>query len=771
MKNKKLKSNIDNFDANGDCTIQHNAIRNSIQWDPNAEDQVTSIDYLLKATDFDAAYIDSRKQLIKECISFIDDSVEREKAITIVRSYGRKFENRRLLTKEINKMRKNRKVETDERDAAPMSAGTDVRGQGPLIIPDPSQPPVYDDLYDPVLMRGAMTLNRHPDYHIEQPFRAYTYDVLTDCVGQLLFADIKPLDFMYRYQGQQVIFDDSAFRNFEPLNSESIKSAITMIGWYKWTTQKGATGSGSQLILEHMGAPDDNFLRYLCRSRKFRDTFPLLKRFVHGFYVGMQSNGQISIITDKGYSPQTKIFVRNDSILDNTKWDKEAISLEEARAAYDDIVEDAFNSVPFRDEIDIVHAMAAVITCKVRHLFGPSITFPLFAIEAPQHRSGKSTLNDIITTLGTNSEVAGRIPFDDDKGITSKEEKGKVDDYQLRNALIAVLVEGFETITLNNADGSIKSRLLEDILTQGNLFFRILGGNKSIIYGTDDIPSVLFFINGNHLRLAGALARRALFIRIVKQPFVGPKRQNPIGYVTPGSGSGAQRHQNNLAIILNYWIQQGCPQKEVPRSYTGSQPWYALVGGILESILGSEPMELFSITSNEDGLNPGELAWHDYFLALVQIKGAVAVSEVKAGTVSGTMVDLNSKDAIEQIEKIGWYHIDPVVRRLALSDVHDGEIVEGEDITPGMLDDLTYSKKQDNRYQFLKEGIARYKDCIVCEYDGCSVYLRSVKYDANKADWVNKLRELYYFEVAGDTNIEPAPELFTDGDTTEDVPL
>ena len=231
---------------------------------------------------------------------------------------------------------------------------------------------------------------------------------------------------------------------------------------------------------------------------------------MHGFYLGMQTDGKTRIITEKGYNPETKIFVRNDSILDNSKWDRQGITLEEARAAYDDIVEDAFHSVPFRDEIDIVHAMAAVLTCKVRHLFGPSLTFPLFAIEAPQFRSGKSTLNDIITTLGTNNEVAGRIPFDDDKTINSKEDKGKVDDYQLRNALIAVLVEGFETITLNNADGTIKSRLLEDILTQGNLFFRILGGNKSIIYGTDDSPSVLFFINGNHLRLAGALAQSCL---------------------------------------------------------------------------------------------------------------------------------------------------------------------------------------------------------------------------------------------------------------------
>ncbi|HEY2559930.1 MAG TPA: hypothetical protein VGI48_09515 [Caldimonas sp.] len=150
----------------------------------------------------------------------------------------------------------------------------------------------------------------------------------------------------------------------------------------------------------------------------------------------------------------------------------------------------------FVDELDESVALAFMLTSFVRPVLP---TCPAFAIDAHAPGSGKSTLVRMQARLATGREPAF---------LTLSE-----DAVEMQKLLFAALLEGDQSIAIDNIVIALQSAVLAIMLTAPVYRARILGLSQNASVPTKAVIS----LNGNNLQIVGDLTRRVLISRLDPQ--------------------------------------------------------------------------------------------------------------------------------------------------------------------------------------------------------------------------------------------------------------
>ena len=565
---------------------------------------------------------------------------------------------------------------------------------------------------------------------------------------------------------QKVILD-SQTDSFRPLDQNSVRAITSHFWMYRWIMKN------DDLMLRSEPGPTRDLLLELCQNSYFLGKIPRLDRIFSEFCIAKKQD-KIQFLTEKGYDAETKIRLTKNSVIDQDRL-QSPITEEDAKNAWDDIEQDAFKDVAFATDIDRLHAMAAMFSFKVLPIFSDTAWLPLFAINAPEGGQGKSTLTSIITSLGTGQiEGQATIPLLRESNWDRLEH---IDSYQLQTNLGPELLKQPTSIVFDNVEGLMKSDYIERMTTE-TVGIRMIGTGIITKYGSKQCPKLPTFINGNQLQLGGALPRRSLLINLQKfEGFSIDSRWEPKDYIVE---SEAQvRHQTNIAIILQYWIEQGMPQKQAPKIFNGSKGWYGIIGGLCELIIGQDNMKGFALVNDDANIDQREWSINQVFTEILPLRGAIALH---AG-VNGHIED--DELTKELLEDKHFKSVDDEIINIALRPnlTGDEDKDEPDKTKPeGYLDEFTKAKSKANRRAFWKNVLEEKKNRKVCEYDDKNVILFCIQYDAEKASWVPKReKRVWYLGVTSKEAIEPedtkvadnqpADEPADEPGTQDDVPF
>lgn len=137
----------------------------------------------------------------------------------------------------------------------------------------------------------------------------------------------------------------------------------------------------------------------------------------------------------------------------------------------------------------------ALVVTAIRRPWLPRA--PMFVATAPTPGSGKGLLMSTACTIAFGSDPA-TFTFGEDEAEQSKR-------------LAAALLAGASAIMLDNVNnGTIEGDQLEAALTADTISLRPLGQSRQVRVST----STLLLANGNHCRVGGDMARRALVIQL-----------------------------------------------------------------------------------------------------------------------------------------------------------------------------------------------------------------------------------------------------------------
>lgn len=213
-------------------------------------------------------------------------------------------------------------------------------------------------------------------------------------------------------------------------------------------------------------------------------------------------------------------------------------SKEEARAALDEIFAPA-RYFPFDTEADKSVWLAAMLTVVVRGLLSRC---PAFIFDAPSAGSGKTYLCEMVGVLGLGVKPPAASWGE------SEEENSKV--------LFSMLREGDPVMLFDNVMTEIGSADLCKALTSSDIKGRILGVSENAILGT----RTLLMFNGNNVRIAGDMTRRAVRCRIdakLEKPDERSFDFHPVAYVENNRPALVRA----AIVVLRAYVSAGKPAK------------------------------------------------------------------------------------------------------------------------------------------------------------------------------------------------------------------
>jgi putative DNA primase/helicase len=271
------------------------------------------------------------------------------------------------------------------------------------------------------------------------------------------------------------------------------------------------------------------YQKYDIKQKRWRETDPpdkLVNRILTSGHVGvpdivgvitspiMRRDG--SIITTPGYDAKTKLWYKPTSNIDlppigTTKAD--------AEKALEDLKE-LISECAFVSDVDRSVALAAMMTVVLRAAFRVA---PMFFINKPEAGTGGSYLVKIISTLALGREAVPLNLSDDPKEMVKE--------------LSAAAYEAKPILNLNNVNFDLKSSLLAQMATEGEVDIRPFGKNTETT--KCDCRAITVIINGNNIKLIGELVRRALSIQLDANMECPEKRtytQNPIEMIRRDRG-------------------------------------------------------------------------------------------------------------------------------------------------------------------------------------------------------------------------------------------
>lgn len=216
---------------------------------------------------------------------------------------------------------------------------------------------------------------------------------------------------------------------------------------------------------------------------------------------------------------------------------------------------------PFASAADRAHALAALLTPIMRaEIDGP---VPLVMIEAPERRTGKTLLMELLTEVS-----AGQTP--NPAGWAH-------DDEERRKTWSMLVRRGEAVINVDNVSGRMDDDPLCRILTSGRLMERLLGTQDAI-----DVPAQATWIcTGNNALMSADLIGRSIRVRLDPRTDTPEARQDfQIADIKGWTRARMDVLRGALVELVEAWMRRGRP-------YSGQvlgkfEAWSRAVGGVLE---------------------------------------------------------------------------------------------------------------------------------------------------------------------------------------------
>jgi hypothetical protein len=225
------------------------------------------------------------------------------------------------------------------------------------------------------------------------------------------------------------------------------------------------------------------------------------------------------------------------------------------------LLEDWLGDFPFASGSDRTHALAGLLTPMLRaEIDGP---VPLVMIEAPERRTGKTLLMELLT------EVAS--------GQTPNPAGWAHDDEERRKTWSMLVRRGEAVICVDNVTGRMDDDPLCRILTSGALMERLLGTQDAI-----DVPARgVWIATGNNALMSQDLIGRSIRVRLDSQTDTPEARQDfRHSDIKAWTRARLDLLRSAALELCEAWVRAGRP-------YSGPrlgkfEAWSRVVGGVLE---------------------------------------------------------------------------------------------------------------------------------------------------------------------------------------------
>jgi hypothetical protein len=267
-----------------------------------------------------------------------------------------------------------------------------------------------------------------------------------------------------------------------------------------------------------------------------------------------------SLLDTPGYHPSARLYyhprpglvippVADQPTVADLEWAK--------RLIFDDLLVD----FPFVSDADRAHAVALMLLPYVRDMInGPT---PLHLIEAPQARSGKNKLAEVVLL-----PILGKPP-------TPLTEASEDDEWRKR--LTAALMGAPEVMLLDNLNRSLDSGSLASILTATTWSDRVLGSSVQV-----ELPvRCIWLATANNPLMSPEIAQRSIRVRI------DAKTDHPglrTGFKHDPIERWVREHQGEIIAACLTLIRYGLQHASTTHKSTlgGFDQWATLMGQIFD---------------------------------------------------------------------------------------------------------------------------------------------------------------------------------------------
>jgi hypothetical protein len=267
-----------------------------------------------------------------------------------------------------------------------------------------------------------------------------------------------------------------------------------------------------------------------------------------------------SILDLPGYDDSTRMLYLPDPELKVGRVPEEPSAVQVQAAV--DLLEHMLTDFPFVTTHDKANYLGGLLTPLLRPLVPPP--YQLLAIGAPQPGSGKSLLA-LIYRLVHGGVFKSEFPDSD-------AELSKVVTATLDGTSAPV-------VQFDNVNGTLKSSVLDGLLTSADWSDRLLGQSKMLVLNNDR----LWVVTGNNINIGGDLARRVLWVTInVGAPHPELRTGFAIADLEGWVRDNRGRLLNALLTLIRHWDVLGRPVEDAPTSDSFGT-WLQVLRGIVDA--------------------------------------------------------------------------------------------------------------------------------------------------------------------------------------------
>ena len=263
-----------------------------------------------------------------------------------------------------------------------------------------------------------------------------------------------------------------------------------------------------------------------------------------------------SLLTQPGYDRQTRLWYKSSGEVKLPPF-PERPTKEDAQGALE-LLKGVLKGFPFDGQVSLSVALAAMFTTALR---GVLRIAPIFAVIAPDPRTGKTFLVNLLCVLAT-----GHRPVPS---------AGSRDSKELEKRIETAALSGRAVMHLNNLQNGmvVESERLSELCTEGQVYIRTLGRHGE---GLCDCRGTTIFLNGNNIVMAADLVPRTAVCRLdakMENPGGRAFEFDPIELVRRDRG----KYLAAIFTIVRAFMADGSPEQEGMTRVAGFETWSRFV--------------------------------------------------------------------------------------------------------------------------------------------------------------------------------------------------